>query len=34
MFKDIIGIEEYKKELTEIVEYFKNEKMYSNHGAF
>lgn len=32
-FKDIIGIDEYKAELQEIVDYFQNKKLYSDLGA-
>ena len=32
-FKDIIGIDEYKAEIQEIVDYFKNKKLYSELGA-
>jgi ATP-dependent Zn protease len=27
-FKDIVGIDEYKEELEDIIKYFQNEKLY------
>ena len=32
-FKDVIGIEEFKEELTEIVDYLKNPQKYAKVGA-
>ena len=33
-FADIVGIDEYKEELEDIIKYFQNEKLYQQHGAY